>query len=164
MSILNTINSIEYFIGSMNGNYTDAINICYNDGAILAIITNEYQFNISRQICMINGTNCWIGLNNMNIKNQWRYVDGTFVKYTYGFNSDNGKPTTGNGPWGSNEPNNLDDNENCVHFNNLTDYTWNDSPCSRIYAPICMKIETKPIKQLSICGQNIGVLSNVHGI
>ena len=146
--MLHTIYSIEYFIGSMNGNYSDAINICYNDGGILAIITNEYQFNISRQICMNSGNNCWIGLNKLNIHNKWRYIDGTNVRNIYGFGN-NRSPINSNGPWGNNEPNNLDGNEHCIHFNNLTEYMWNDISCAKIYSPLCMKIDTKPLKQLS---------------
>ena len=146
ITTLNIINSIEYFIGSSKGNYSDAINICYNDGGILAIITNEYQFNISRQICMNNNTNCWIGLNNILNIDEWRYIDGTSVKGIYGFDN-NGNPTYGHGPWSHNQPNYYHEVQHCVHFWNSHEYYWNDDNCLHIYRPLCMKVDATPMKQ-----------------
>ena len=147
ISMANLINSVEYFLVTSKLNYIDAINACYDNGGILGIITDEYQFDISREICMNTNNNCWIGLNKMN-NNEWRYIDGTSVNGTYGFDN-NGNPTTGDGPWANNEPNNLQEKEHCIHFDILAEYTWNYDLCSKNYKPLCMKIETTPMKQFS---------------
>ena len=152
--ILICIDGSEYFIGSNMGTYDDGINICLNDGGILATITNENDYNIARELCMNNNTECWIGLNDLYSEGFWSYIDGTSVKGTYGFDI-NGNPTVGNGPWHDDEPNNDNGNkpEDCVHFwDQYNAWKWNDYKCHNIKFPLCMRIETNPIKQFrQIC-------------
>ena len=152
--ILICVDGSEYFIGSNMGTYNDGINICLNDGGILATITNQNDYNIARELCMNNNTQCWIGLNDLYDEGFWSYIDGTSVNGTYGFDI-NGNPTVGNGPWHDDEPNNDNGNNpaHCVHFRDHDNvWKWNDSECDYIRFPLCMRIETNPIKQFSrIC-------------
>ena len=149
--ILMYVDGSEYFFGSNMGTYNDGINICLNDGGILATITNENEYNIVRELCMNNNTECWIGLNDLYSDGFWTYIDGTSVKGTYGFDI-NGNPTVGIGPWHDNEPNN-GNNEHCVQYwNNGTNFKWIDTPCNYTAYPICMRLETQPIKQLRFSG------------
>ena len=142
-----SIYNCEYFIGSNMGNYNTAIQTCLDDGGIIGTITNENEYNIARELCINNGTDCWIGLNDKYYEGIWNYIDGTSIKGTYGFNI-NGHPTVGVGPWGDTEPNNDRIGEVCVEFRSNTNWTWNDKICTHIRTPICMRIETKPLKQL----------------
>ena len=153
--ILICVNGTEYFIGSNMGTYDDGINICLNDGGILATITNQNDYNIARELCMNNNTQCWIGLNDLYSVNYWMseywtFIDGTSIKGIYGFDTNN-KPTVGVGPWHDNEPNN-GNNEHCVRYwNNSINFKWIDAPCNDITYPLCMRIETQPIVKQLVC-------------
>ena len=146
--VLIYINNCEYFIGSSMGNYNTAIQTCLNDGGILATITNENEYNIARELCINNGNDCWFGLNDIYYEGIWNYIDGTSIKGIYGFDI-NGNPTVGIGPWSDDEPNNINKmGARCIEFRSNTNWEWNDKACTFIRTPLCMKIETKPIKQL----------------
>ena len=163
--ILVCIDGTEYFIGSNIGTYNDGINTCIDDGGILATITNEYEYNVTRELCINNGSHCWIGLNDKYSPGFWRYIDGTSVKGTYGFDI-NGNPTAGNGPWNANEPNDGGTGEYCVHFKDINggnDMKWNDLWCHDTKYPLCMRVESQPIKQLiTISGYILYIKFDVH--
>ena len=140
----------EFFIGSSSAVFNLTAQICLDDGGIIATLVHEYDYNIAREIVTNNGSNVYIGLNKWDNYVNWRYADGTSVKGTYGFDI-KGNPIIGNGPWGNNEPDNRDNDEHCVEFlqfmSNNGIWSWNDGDC-RSRFPLCMRIETNPIKQL----------------
>ena len=149
LSLFVCINPTEFFIGSRSGYFRQASDICLDDGGIVATIVNENDYNKAKEIVIDGGFRCWIGLNRWDNNVNWRYVDGTSVKGTYGFDI-NGNANVGNGPWGNNEPNDIHNDEFCVEFIQFPNglWQWNDENCG-IRLPLCMKIETEPIKQLS---------------
>ena len=151
LSILRSIvNGTEFFIGSIDGDYNEAIDICLNENGTLATIINENDYNIVRELCNNSNTDCWIGLNNRINKDIWTYIDGTSVKGTYGFDI-NGKPTKGITPWNSGEPNNAHKpSEYCVKLDYIRyeNFKWNDARCYLDKKPICMRTDVKITKQL----------------
>jgi len=135
----------KYFIGSRNFvNYTDAINVCLNDGGILATINNENDHIIASNVCGTI-TDCWFGLNSINNENVWEYMDGTSVNGAYGFDI-NGNPTVGIGPWLNGQPDYHLNNEHCVHLAVGLNNQWNDRGCWFNYLrALCMRVETPNI-------------------
>ena len=112
-------------------------------------MTNEYDNNIGETLCFGVGTHCWIGLNDRLFQNNYMYIDGTNVANTYGFDT-NGDPTVGILPWAPGEPNDETNHEHCIHYWEIRDWTWNDRSCTHKKAPICMRIQTNPLKQLTV--------------
>ncbi|XP_053120219.1 regenerating islet-derived protein 4-like [Hemicordylus capensis] len=99
----------------------------YSHGAHLASILtkaesdfmSEYTSNYRR-----NGNNIWIGLHTFHQDRKWRWADG--AAYTYN-------------TWMPREPNNQGGNEDCVELWRSSDFSkWNDAPCTKRNAYICM--------------------------
>ncbi|XP_072175232.1 echinoidin-like [Diadema setosum] len=59
-------------------------------------------------------TRVWIGLTDEDAEGVWRWSDGSDVTFT---------------SWGSGQPNNYDDNQDCASFNTKFGYNWNDLHC-----------------------------------
>ena len=140
----------QYFVIDVNVDYDAAIQLCLDNNATLATITNENEFNMVRELCRGNNESCWIGLNKRINGIHWRYIDGTSVKNTFGFDS-NGNVINGSA-WDYGEPI-LDDNRDCVYYYKSDDnngFMWRTDICSNEYNPVCMHIETTPITQLCI--------------
>nr|A7X3X8.1 RecName: Full=C-type lectin lectoxin-Enh5; Short=CTL; Flags: Precursor [Pseudoferania polylepis]ABU68493.1 Lectoxin-Enh5 [Pseudoferania polylepis] len=65
----------------------------------------------------------WIGLRDTNRKRTWKWSDRTSTNYF---------------SWNQGEPNNVQDNENCVHLWAPSGYLkWNDEPCASLHPFIC---------------------------
>ena len=147
----------RYFIGSrVNLNYTEAINVCLNDGGVLATINNENDQINAANVCG-NIVDCWIGLNSMNNGNVWEWVDGTSVNGAYGFDI-NGNPTIGTAPWHTGQPDNALNDEYCVHLIAAPEYNheWNDRFCWNGYLrALCMR------KQATCVNINICILLDI---
>ena len=155
----------RYFTVPVISNYTHANDLCNYVGGILASITSEFE-NIKAIARCQNGisenvwSGCWIGLNKRN--GYWEYIDGTDKRGLIGFDSI-GDPITGQHPWDTNEPNNNNNNEGCIHLRRTKNYKWNDIECSfdhyieddipfTLNIPLCVKNPPKS------CGININNL------
>ncbi|GLD55459.1 macrophage mannose receptor 1 [Lates japonicus] len=69
----------------------------------------------------------WVGLNDINVENQFVYTDGTPADFL---------------PWGPNQPDNWQDNEDCVHLRGMTHPEpgkLNDDFCTATKEYICKK-------------------------
>ncbi|XP_018520468.1 asialoglycoprotein receptor 1-like [Lates calcarifer] len=115
-----------YLISTSKKSWDDSKQFCENEKAHLVIVsgTEEQRFLSSL------GHNIWIGLNDKEKENVWKWVDGTEVTTTYWKNNqpDNGgsKGSTG---------------EDCVHITDLSDLNnWNDLRCNDKLYFICEKI------------------------
>lgn len=75
-------------------------------------LTNQFSFSSIKY---------WIGLNDLN-KNGFMWSDGTSLDYTN---------------WKRDEPNNFNDNEQCVHFSTIRPGQWNDNNCYMSLSYIC---------------------------
>lgn len=64
----------------------------------------------------------WLGLTRAEDGHNWVWVDGTTLEQ-YGF-------------WQDGEPNNADNEEDCVEISRSKS-AWNDVPCSRLFSWVC---------------------------
>jgi len=88
-------------------------------GSVLTSINSEAenQFILDKIGC---SNNCWIGSSDLDSEGNWKWVDGSFAKYTN---------------WNSNEPNGGTD-ENYLHFY-AAHGRWNDAGAHHLFEPIC---------------------------
>ena len=107
-------------------NFSSAEAWCAERGTHLASIHGKAEAQRAYKTCAATAGNgeCWIGLQCID-KDQYDYewMDGTDWDYTY---------------WNSGEPNNWNDQEDCVHTIDSTGY-WNDIDCSvdGSFKPLC---------------------------
>eukprot|EP01083_Nonionella_stella_P217822 781716_1 len=147
----------SYFAGPTQLNWWKSKTYCtQNVSGELASIHSPEEYEQARTKCneAVAGTTddggCWIGLNMNTVVNStriWRWSDDTDTDY--GFINNN--PTTGTSPWGSGEPNNVNNqNEFCVQFyyknSNKNDLQWNDAECVWSIYPLCKIITPNPTK------------------
>ena len=71
--------------------------------------------------------NIWIGLNDVRKEGQYVWTDRTRSPFRN---------------WSPGEPNNKNNNEDCVHMTRYWEWTWNDNICDQEMKFIC-KIESK---------------------
>ena len=129
-----------YFTGPNAVSYIKAIEYCNNAGGVLASITNANENAVAVNVCIAGnppGNGCWFGLNDADVQDSYKYVDGTSVNGSFGFNI-NGQPTTGVFPWHNNEPNK--DSERCISLWKPQSYKWNDYGCNNDLLPLCRAI------------------------
>ena len=108
---------------------------CNDIGSNLASIHSETDFIEAKALC--DGyAGCWIGLNDNKTEGIWQWDDKSITDYGFKNNS-NTSPTIGIYPWSTDEPNNYNENEDCVHLDKNWDYEWNDLSCSGLQNPIC---------------------------
>lgn len=88
---------------------------CRARGADLLVPTSEAHAASMREAGLLTG---WLGLT----RDGERFVDADGVAATYA-------------PWADGEPNNSNDNEDCVQAR--ADGTWNDLPCSALLPSTC---------------------------
>ena len=127
----------SYFRGPIPLTHDAAGTYCQSQGATLASIPTQSNWNDARSIC--GGVHCWIGLRDNINEGTWSWDDGTRVSNSYGFKPDR-SATTGQGPWNTGEPNNSGGHEDCIMM-----YTsawniggkYNDAGCHMPYYPLC---------------------------
>ena len=111
----------DYIAGPTTGLfYLNAEEYCQlNYYSSLATIKNSYENEIVRRIAdqaFGGGIIIWIGLNDINNEGIFKWADSSNItNYTN---------------WNSGEPNNYNDNEDCVEMNGYG--YWNDYPCSSL--------------------------------
>lgn len=81
------------------------------------IITSEAELSFVKRFHSVS----WLGLKRGD-GNKWIWVDGTELQ--------------GPGFWQSGEPNNADDEEDCVEVSRSAS-AWNDVPCHREFSWVC---------------------------
>ncbi|KAL7841220.1 hypothetical protein SRHO_G00249110 [Serrasalmus rhombeus] len=120
-----------YYMSTEKKCWSESRQDCKNKGADLVIINSREEQEFVEMIR--KGQEAWIGLSDMNKENGWKWVDGSTLNTRF---------------WCSREPNNYQENEDCV----ITGYvpqdgrpvldilnTWNDITCSVQISWICEK-------------------------
>lgn len=103
-------------------NFENASNHCETAGGHLATISSQAEFEVAASAAV--SYLCWIGLTDES-------QDGTFTWIT-------GDPLGGFAPWKSNEPNNGNDDEDCVEMWGMNPSAgWNDLWCGDRRCPLC---------------------------
>ncbi|KAM9450215.1 uncharacterized protein Hap1MRO34_022691 [Clarias gariepinus] len=113
-----------YYISAMRKSWPAGRQDCSERGANLVTINSrEEQEFISKLLC---SRKAWIGLNDRDIENQWKWVDSTPLMTSL---------------WRRGEPNGAR-SENCVITGELSDPVWNwaDYPCNYEFIWICKKV------------------------
>ena len=127
--------SYAYFRGDTALNWIDAQSFCNNYGTNLASIHSKSQFNETLALCQ-GYYRCWIGLNDRDKEGTYIWDDGSNTDY--GFTNDSAQqPTTDIYPWIANNPDNWNNNEDCVQLWMIMNYAWNDEDCEYQHIPIC---------------------------
>lgn len=114
-------------------NWNDAKKNCQSFGAeLVKIETEEENQFIKREYLKNFRRHYWIGLSDLDNKNDWRWTDGTGL--------------AGYKRWGKGQPNNFGNNQHCVailkdnnYFGSSYDGEWNDDFCRRLLEHICEK-------------------------
>ncbi|KAK1792594.1 hypothetical protein P4O66_012529 [Electrophorus voltai] len=109
-----------YYISLEMKTWSEGRQDCNNRGADLVIINSreEQEFTVK----MVGNSKAWIGLTDTAKEGEWKWVDGTEFTTEY---------------WKENEPNDIDNNEDCVEQTNKKG--WNDNACSEKQMWICEK-------------------------
>uniref|UniRef100_A0A3B4D4C4 C-type lectin domain-containing protein n=1 Tax=Pygocentrus nattereri TaxID=42514 RepID=A0A3B4D4C4_PYGNA len=108
-----------YFISTAQKSWSESRQDCRGRGADLVIINSREEHVRERD------SRAWIGLTDSERERVWKWVDGSAL--TTGF-------------WGEREPNDDNNNEDCVEIVNLPNKKgWNDMPCSTQEQWICEK-------------------------
>ncbi|XP_076084747.1 aggrecan core protein-like isoform X2 [Mytilus galloprovincialis] len=117
-----------YYFSSLDKNWDDAKKACKLKNSILTDATSMDEINFLRTNAKKFQKSFWLDGSD-------RAVEGVWVWTTSGqkFSVSNWFTRT------SNEPNNMNGNENCLHIYNKHDYEWNDVNCLRRHRFICKK-------------------------
>ncbi|ROL48563.1 C-type lectin domain family 4 member M [Anabarilius grahami] len=108
-----------YLLSSEMMSWTESRRYCTERGADLFIINNREEQNFAIWK-MSAGVRVWIGLNDIDVKNMWKWVDGSTLTSSF---------------WASDEPTGQR-RENCA----LTHGSgWADYPCNDYFQCICEK-------------------------
>ena len=106
-------------------NFTNADIYCLQHyGTHLASFNTKSEIDQASSICKEMKANCWIGLNEIENRNEWVYISG--VAYNESVVD-----------WDHNEPNGVDGQENCVEIAYGKGSKWNDVACSTMKPFIC---------------------------
>uniref|UniRef100_A0A3B3YYE1 C-type lectin domain-containing protein n=1 Tax=Poecilia mexicana TaxID=48701 RepID=A0A3B3YYE1_9TELE len=116
----------------------EAVTKCSAMGAhLLFINSQEEQFFINGKLPDFHQVDipdiwigeAWVGLNDINIENQFVYTDGSDVDLL---------------PWAENQPDNWENNEDCIHLTGMTHPDpgkINDDKCTATREFVCKKGE-----------------------
>ncbi|KAL6455520.1 hypothetical protein MHYP_G00360600 [Metynnis hypsauchen] len=124
---LRYFNSSLYSITTQKKSWDDSRKDCIERGADLVIINSREEQEFINET--VGSSEAWIGLTDIESEGVWKWVDNT---------------TLATGFWWRGEPNNYNNNEDCV----LTGFrgsgservlTWADDPCSSSQRGICEK-------------------------
>ncbi|KAB5518551.1 hypothetical protein PHYPO_G00167360 [Pangasianodon hypophthalmus] len=116
--------SSVYYISTVEKSWNESKQYCSERGADLVIINSkEEQEFIGKILC---SRKAWIGLNDRDRENVWKWVDDTTLTTGY---------------WGRGEPNSKVGDEDCVITGEMSDavWTWADYPCNYEFIWICEK-------------------------
>ncbi|XP_031440428.1 C-type lectin domain family 4 member F-like [Clupea harengus] len=111
----------EYFNGAFyhfstdEKTWTESRDACVTIGGHLVIITSQQEMEFLK-----TKANHWIGLNDAQEEDKWRWVDST--------------PLTDPKFWGNGQPDNAGD-EDCARID--INQKWNDAPCQNAFKRIC---------------------------
>ncbi|XP_072035415.1 lectin-like isoform X2 [Amphiura filiformis] len=114
-----TFNSHCYLYVEKYTDWLSAKGDCEGRGAGLASIhsSEENEF-----ITTLTGGNVWIGLDDVAAEGDFTWTDGSLLNFTN---------------WGSNQPDNADNDEHCVDFNWRDPGIWNDYTCRSAHPFVC---------------------------
>ncbi|XP_068128329.1 hepatic lectin-like isoform X2 [Hyperolius riggenbachi] len=115
-----------YFAGKDKCDWTAARKLCVQKGSDLVVIdNNKEQIFLTGKLSPAAFRRFWIGLHDLDVEGQWKWVDGTDYENSLKF-------------WDEGEPNDHDEGEDCAHL--WTNGLWNDVPCTydNCY-PLCEK-------------------------
>jgi hypothetical protein len=119
-----------YSFGKTAVTWADAQTICQLSGANLAKIETEGEHNFLANLSRNHNTATyiWLGASDIFYEGHWIWSNGheTFSNYTN---------------WGPEEPNDTENDEDCLSLNRDKAYKWNDMRCNRDANFIC---EGKP--------------------
>ncbi|XP_030643699.1 C-type lectin domain family 4 member E-like [Chanos chanos] len=115
--------SSEYYVASGFKDWSESRKDCKDRGADLVIV-NSWEEQVFLNSLKRDSETFWIGLSDLDIEGQWRWVDNTALSEKY---------------WRKGEPNDIGKNEDCAVFNSspLGLPSWNDQPCSIAINWIC---------------------------
>ncbi|KAL4231022.1 complement activation [Mactra antiquata] len=68
----------------------------------------------------------WIGLTDVVVENTWVWMDSKQILYNQNYHN-----------WHKGQPDNLNNDENCVVLDNDFHYQWTDYPCTSLFHYIC---------------------------
>merc|ERR1712168_968305 len=105
-------------------NYLTALTSCIADGATLASVETEEEYNTVYSLT--GSTGAWIGLTDFLDEGNFSWIDGAVYD-----------PTTSYTNWMNNQPNNANTNQNCVWIR--PDGRWDDITCKKSEAYVCQK-------------------------
>uniref|UniRef100_A0A672LRA8 C-type lectin domain-containing protein n=1 Tax=Sinocyclocheilus grahami TaxID=75366 RepID=A0A672LRA8_SINGR len=112
-----------YFFSSDMKSWHDALEDCVSKASNLMSIQDIHERTWVRT--QISSSIFWIGLNDVASEGNWEWSDGTDFQ-----------------PWETNQPDNWQNNEDCVHIRGTEHQDTgklNDLPCSSTYPFICQK-------------------------
>ncbi|KAI8516818.1 hypothetical protein Bbelb_053990 [Branchiostoma belcheri] len=126
---------IYYKAFNSRKNFNDAAAACREDGGTLAMPrdaeTNAFLVSLYKSVQ--DGRSFWIGLHDQREEGRFEWVDGSALG---SYNS-----------WGTEEPNNNLDGEDCVSYSEFhSENIWNDGDCNLLINFIC---QTAPVQRLS---------------
>jgi len=105
-------------------NYLTALTSCIADGATLASVETEEEYNTVYSLT--GSTGAWIGLTDFLDEGNFSWIDGAVYD-----------PTTSYTNWMNNQPNNANTNQHCVWIR--PDGRWDDITCKKSEAYVCQK-------------------------
>eukprot|EP01084_Bolivina_argentea_P048072 88583_1 len=130
-----TIN-FEYIAGPQT-TWDGANTYCESQGAKLASIHSLEQLNAAKDICKRTGNwNCWIGMSLNKVDGVYEWTDDSNTDYGF-YNSDGSRPMTGIFPWGDLQPDNHNNQEECIQLWYYHEYRFNDAICSQQSYALC---------------------------
>mmetsp|Transcript_6959 Transcript_6959/g.9338 ORF Transcript_6959/g.9338 Transcript_6959/m.9338 type:complete len:1729 (+) Transcript_6959:360-5546(+) len=138
----------EYFVFSKYMNWTEAQSFCISEGGYLAQITTQAENDfVYYTLLGSNNTEivAWFGISDIEEEGTWVYgIDGSSLTFTL-WNSD------------TNEPNNINSNEDCGGLGYYANGYWNDAPCSLEISVLC---ERESKITVSVSDASSGYFSN----
>ncbi|KAK2865584.1 hypothetical protein Q7C36_001640 [Tachysurus vachellii] len=120
-----------YYVSAEKKNWFESRDECRNKGADLVIIKSREEQDFVD--ALRSGKSAWIGLSDRVTEGTWKWVDNTSLNTSY---------------WWSQEPNNLNGDEDCAEIATVPDdgrpvtdgsNTWNDHSCRGSLFWICEK-------------------------
>ncbi|KAL7875555.1 hypothetical protein AOLI_G00105180 [Acnodon oligacanthus] len=150
----------QFYVVNESKNWTDAQKHCREKYTDLATIESQEEMNAVKAVLNGRGNFSWIGLRQkcqqFTTKLLWVWSDGSNSSYTY---------------WSPGQPENPG-NDNCVHLNHKSGFTWDDAGCTTKIPFICYKAQELPLilinqkktwrEALSYCRDNHVDLVSVH--
>lgn len=107
----------RYKLQAQSADYDTAIDRCAAEGAHLIVVDSVEESDYLRTLV---GSDVWIGLDDLTIENQFRWVTGATSTYRR---------------WVSGEPTNSNSGEDCVYAR--SDKQWNDTNCGDGKRVVC---------------------------